>query len=677
MNKFQSDVSNDYDSSSSLEDDEDEFNFTSIRKKRKSTDCNLNSAKLKKATECGVKKKKEKKKEDLPLEMSRCVLHCDVDCFYCQCESILDSSKPDGAKDKRYLSNRPFAIGQKHIIVTSNYIARSRGVKKLMSKRDATNVCPELLIIDGSDLTLYRRQSRKIYLCFRQVLADISSELRTIGDRKLSDGQARFKACKGGFDEMFADITNMVAMLSDEEIKRITAKMTDSNTSDPFSDVFIYGNESSKTRLSEDQSGASVIVSHQAGTWTNSAEGCCERGDNDVTNRVVRWGSPSSRVECINRFYIASQIAGMIKSKIHEQIGFTVSIGVSVSPMLAKLASDLRKPNSMNLLYPWRSQQLINCMPLRKIPHLGSRTLKKFQLALEDYFQDKLRKFWTCNDFLKCPKQLIVSSLVAFDEKPDAVEERVEAIYLKCKGIDNTIIEDDGGLLPKTLSVENSHRRGTVVCRDELDRSLRILCDRLYELLVERRGEYDDNEILHSSPRTIRVSLCDVSQNYTRKRRSKQESFDGLIFWKLCPDKRIKCIYEAAAPLMEALILPYQEFFNIINVNLAFCNFLGRGECKSYAKSLDRHFTSMNTKIEKCPAGSGPNEGAFKSNECDNDIYIMSGADKNILAEIPSDMVAEAIEAQAIFDRSTKKKSNKGKNLITSFFSSKKQRSLS
>lgn len=117
--------------------------------------------------------------------LSRCVIHLDVDYFYCQCEEIANPT----------LAARPVAIGQKHIIVTSNYIARSMGVKKLQSKSDALRVCPSLLIIDGSDIERYRDASTLIYTTFRKIVKSLHS-----------DNTAR----KGGLDEYFADITSTV-----------------------------------------------------------------------------------------------------------------------------------------------------------------------------------------------------------------------------------------------------------------------------------------------------------------------------------------------------------------------------------------------------------------------------------------------------------------------------------
>jgi hypothetical protein len=94
-----------------------------------------------------------------------------IDCFYCQCEEIdrdLRAQKP----------LRPLAIGQKHIIVTCNYEARKCGVKKLQLREHAMAACPELWIVEGSDLESYRRHSRAVYESFRSCLQEISSELR-------------------------------------------------------------------------------------------------------------------------------------------------------------------------------------------------------------------------------------------------------------------------------------------------------------------------------------------------------------------------------------------------------------------------------------------------------------------------------------------------------------------
>lgn len=45
---------------------------------------------------------------------------------------------------------------QKYLIVTSNYPARQKGVAKLMSIKEAQQKCPDLILVNGEDLTPYR-----------------------------------------------------------------------------------------------------------------------------------------------------------------------------------------------------------------------------------------------------------------------------------------------------------------------------------------------------------------------------------------------------------------------------------------------------------------------------------------------------------------------------------------
>lgn len=53
-------------------------------------------------------------------------------------------------------------IQQKYIVVTCNYVARERGVSKLMSVADAKKKCPELVLVKGEDLTHYREMYYKV-----------------------------------------------------------------------------------------------------------------------------------------------------------------------------------------------------------------------------------------------------------------------------------------------------------------------------------------------------------------------------------------------------------------------------------------------------------------------------------------------------------------------------------
>ena len=268
--------------------------------------------------------------EQSPPPPSRIVMHLDVDAFYCQCEELRDGS----------LNTKPFSVGQKHIIVTCNYVARSVGVTKLMLRTTAKKVCPDLVIIEGSDLQPYRRQSRKIYNAFRKAVAGLPGSKKNL-------------ARKGGMDEMFADITFAVDTVAGTANGGVGGNV----------DVFIYGDDpSAHVSISEDQSGATAVASTRAGaSHMPQAEKDMER----------------------SRLHIAAKFAAIIRAAVKDDTGFTACAGVSTSPMLAKLASELRKPDSLNLLYSWRSSSIVEVMPLRKVPGLGSRTLRSLTDLLE------------------------------------------------------------------------------------------------------------------------------------------------------------------------------------------------------------------------------------------------------------------------------------------------------
>ena len=59
--------------------------------------------------------------------------------------------------------DKPFAVTQKHIVVTCNYPARKLGIKKLQLISEAKDKCPRLILQSGEDLTPFRRASNEIY----------------------------------------------------------------------------------------------------------------------------------------------------------------------------------------------------------------------------------------------------------------------------------------------------------------------------------------------------------------------------------------------------------------------------------------------------------------------------------------------------------------------------------
>jgi DNA polymerase-4 len=71
-----------------------------------------------------------------------------------------------------------------------------------------------------------------------------------------------------------------------------------------------------------------------------------------------------------------NEIAKAIKHAIHSGTELTCSVGVAPIKFLAKIASDLNKPDGLTIIEPSRVQSFINRLPIRKVPGVGQRTMK-------------------------------------------------------------------------------------------------------------------------------------------------------------------------------------------------------------------------------------------------------------------------------------------------------------
>lgn len=59
--------------------------------------------------------------------------------------------------------------------------------------------------------------------------------------------------------------------------------------------------------------------------------------------------------------------AAFIKDSIYEKFGFTVNVGISDKKVLAKMASDFKKPNLVHTLYSWEIQKKIWHLPVSSL----------------------------------------------------------------------------------------------------------------------------------------------------------------------------------------------------------------------------------------------------------------------------------------------------------------------
>lgn len=84
----------------------------------------------------------------------------------------------------------------------------------------------------------------------------------------------------------------------------------------------------------------------------------------DYTNMKRHFGEPL-------------EAAHTIQKRIYNELGFTVNIGISSNKLLAKMASDLSKPNKIHTLYPNEIKEKMWPLPVKNLFMVGHRTTPK------------------------------------------------------------------------------------------------------------------------------------------------------------------------------------------------------------------------------------------------------------------------------------------------------------
>ena len=90
----------------------------------------------------------------------------------------------------------------------------------------------------------------------------------------------------------------------------------------------------------------------------------------------------------LTAFGPAAEIAGEIKKRIRERTGLTASVGAAPNKLVAKIASDLRKPDGLVIVRPGEVQALLDPLPVRKLFGLGEKTAPKVEALGIRTFRD-------------------------------------------------------------------------------------------------------------------------------------------------------------------------------------------------------------------------------------------------------------------------------------------------
>lgn len=170
-------------------------------------------------------------------------------------------------------------------------------------------------------------------------------------------------------------------------------------------------------------------------------------------------------------------VANAIKDRVYRELGFTVNIGVSSNKLLAKMASDFKKPNLVHTLFPEEIEKKMWPLPVSELFFVGRATTKKlFAMGIK-----------TIGDLAKADVTILKSNL----------KKHGEVIHNFANGIDDSIV------MPETIA-NKGYGNSTTVPFDVTDKETAKMILLSLSETVGTRLRKDQVQI-----RVIAVSIVD------------------------------------------------------------------------------------------------------------------------------------------------------------------------
>ncbi len=102
----------------------------------------------------------------------------------------------------------------------------------------------------------------------------------------------------------------------------------------------------------------------------------------EYSDRVESFGPDENWIDVsgsTNDFIEALRLGELIRSRIREELGITVSVGVASNKVFAKLGSDYKKPDAVTLISPDNYRERVWPLPARDLLYVGRATEEKLR----------------------------------------------------------------------------------------------------------------------------------------------------------------------------------------------------------------------------------------------------------------------------------------------------------
>ncbi|HUY09038.1 MAG TPA: DNA polymerase IV [Candidatus Dormibacteraeota bacterium] len=138
--------------------------------------------------------------------------------------------------------------------------------------------------------------------------------------------------------------------------------------------------------------------------------------------------------------------AQAISARLDSELGLPCSVGVATTKVVAKVASDLRKPRGQVIVLPGEEAEFMAPLAVERLPGAGPKTIAKLHLLGID----------TLGRLAQAPTALLQETL-----GPNA-----EVLQLRARGLDPTVVTLPG--IPKSVSREETYPQD-LTSREELE----------------------------------------------------------------------------------------------------------------------------------------------------------------------------------------------------------------
>ncbi|WP_226704230.1 DNA polymerase IV [Microbulbifer elongatus] len=205
----------------------------------------------------------------------------------------------------------------------------------------------------------------------------------------------------------------------------------------------------------------------------------------------------------------ATLIAQEIRTRVHKELGITISAGVAPNKFLAKIASDWQKPDGLTVIHPNAVEDFVLRLPVKKIHGVGRVTAEKMHRA----------GIHTCSDLRRF-------SLVELAQKYGKFGNR---LYHLCRGVDDRPVSGDGSR--KSVSVEHTFSEDLKNLEDWQEQ-MTSLYGRLQERIEKLGDRYEISAAI------VKVKYADFTQSTQERgsRAARISEFKQLL--QQCWEKR-------------------------------------------------------------------------------------------------------------------------------------------